>query len=95
MYKQQEQFSKITQEFIRQISLLLDLAKKSDCNQIARLTEILNKLKSSLQNLEKQSELFKKHINNPAKYNALLHPYIELLNKTNAEIERLNNEPQY
>ena len=95
MYKHQEQFLKITQEYNRQINQLLDLAKKSDRKQITHLTEILNKLQNSLQNLQKQQELFKKHINNPAKYKALLQPFIELLDETNIEIERLNREPKH
>lgn len=88
-------YSDTTKDYIQQINQLLDLAEKSDRKQIAHLTEILNKLKSSLQNLISQQELFKKHINNPAKYKALLQPFIDLLNETKAEIERLNHEPKH
>lgn len=95
MYKHQEQSLKVTQEYIRQINQLLDIAEKSDRKRIALLTPILNNLKSSLQNLINQQELFKKHINNPAKYKALLQPFIDLLNETKAEIERLNHEPKH
>lgn len=38
MYKHQEQFLKVTQEYNRQISLLLDMAEKSDRKQIEQLT---------------------------------------------------------
>lgn len=51
MYKHQEQFLKITQEYNRQISLLLGMAEKANRKQIERLTPILQKLKSSLQKL--------------------------------------------
>lgn len=95
MYKHQEQFLKVTQEYNRQIKLLLDMAEKSDRKKIALLTPILNKLKSSLQKLMNQQELFKKYINNPAKYKALLQPFVNLLDETKAEIERLDYEPKY
>lgn len=95
MYKHQEQFLKVTQEYNRQIKQFLDMAEKSDRKRIALLTPILNKLKSSLQNLINQQELFKKYINNPAKYKALLQPFVDLLNETKAEIERLNHEPKH
>lgn len=95
MYKHQEQFLKVTQEYNRQIKQLLDMAEKSDRKRIELLTPILNRLKSSLQNLINQQEFFKKHINNPAKYKALLQPFIDLLNETKAEIERLNHEPKH
>lgn len=95
MYKHQEQFLKVTQEYIRQINQLLDVAEKSDRKRIELLAPILKKLKSSLQNLINQRELFKKYINNPAKYKALLQPFVDLLNETKAEIERLNHEPKH
>lgn len=95
MYKNQELFLKVTQEYTIQIKQLLDMAEKSDRKRIGLLTPILNKLKSSLQNLLNQQELFKKYINNPAKYKALLKPYVDLLNETKSEIERLNHEPKH
>lgn len=95
MYKHQEQFLKVTQEHNRQIKQLLDMAEKSDRKKIALLTPILNKLKSSLQKMMKQQELFKQYINNPAKYKALLQPFVNLLDETKAEIERLDHEPKH
>lgn len=88
-------YSDTTKDYIQQIKQLLDMAEKSDRKRIALLTPILNKLKSSLQNLINQQELFKKYINNPAKYKSLLQPFVDLLNETKAEIERLNHEPKY
>lgn len=95
MYKHQEQFLKVMQEYNRQIKQLLDMAEKSDRKRIELLTPILNKLKSSLQNLMNRRELFKKYINNPAKYKALLQPFVDLLNETKVEIERLDHEPKH
>ena len=40
MYKHQEQFLKVTQEYNRQISLLLGMAEKADRKQIEQLTQI-------------------------------------------------------
>lgn len=40
MYKHQEQFLKVTQEYNRQIKQLLDMAEKSDRKRIALLTPI-------------------------------------------------------
>ncbi len=92
MNKQSEQFSKITQEYIRQISLLLGMAEKSDRKRIERLTPILQKLKSSLQKMINQQEQFKQCIQNPGKYKALLQPYIDLLDETKAEIEKVGEK---
>ena len=57
MYKHQEQFLKVTQEYNRQISLLLGMAEKADRKQIEQLTQILQKLKSSLQDYESTGEI--------------------------------------
>ncbi|WP_455505707.1 hypothetical protein [Gemmiger formicilis] len=89
MYKHQAEFLKVTQEYTRQINLLLDMAEKSDRKRIEKLSAILQKLKSSLQKLTNQQEDFKRYINNAAKYKAMLKPYIDLLESTKAEIERL------
>lgn len=89
MYKHQEQFLKVTQEYNRQISLLLDMAEKSDRKQIEQLTPILQKLKSSLQKLINQKERFKQCVQNSGKYKVLLQPYISLLDETKAEIEKV------
>lgn len=88
-------YSDTTKDYIQQINQLLDLAEKSDRKQIAHLTEILNELKSSLQKLIKEEEQLKKYINNSVKYRAIMQPYIDLLNETKTEIERLNHEPKH
>lgn len=88
-------YSDTTKDYIQQINQLLDLAEKSDRKQIANLTEILNELKSSLQKLIKEEEQLKKYINNSVKYRAIMQPYIDLLNETKTEIERLNHEPKH
>lgn len=92
MYKHQEQFLKITQEYNRQISLLLGMAEKANRKQIERLTPILQKLKSSLQKLINQQERFKQCVQNSGKYKALLQPYISLLDETRAEIEKVGEK---
>lgn len=92
MYKHQEQFLKVTQEYNRQISLLLDMAEKSDRKQIEQLTPILQKLKSSLQKMVNQQEKFKQRVQNSGKYKALLQPYISLLDETRAEIEKVGEK---
>lgn len=74
MYKHQEQFLKVTQEYNRQISLLLGMAEKSDRKRIEQLTPILQKLKSSLQKMVNQREKFKQCVQNSGKYKALLQP---------------------
>lgn len=89
MYKHQELFLNTTQEYTRQINQLLDMAKGADREQIKRLSSVLDKLKSSLQKLTGESEKFKRYINNPVKYRAMLKPYIKLLDETKAEIEKL------
>lgn len=92
MYKHQEQFLKVTQEYNRQISLLLDMAEKADRKQIEQLTPILQKLKSSLQKMVNQQEKFKQRVQNSGKYKALLQPYISLLDETRAEIEKVGEK---
>lgn len=92
MYKHQEQFLRITQEYNRQISLLLGMAEKANRKQIERLTPILQKLKSSLQKLINQQEKFKQRVQNSGKYKALLQPYISLLDETRAEIEKVGEK---
>lgn len=92
MNKQSEQFSKITQEYIRQIKLLLDMAEKANRKRIEQLTPILQKLKSSLQKMTNQQEQFKQCVHNPGKYKALLQPYIDLLDETKAEIEKVGEK---
>ena len=82
-------YSDTTKEYIRQINQLLDIAEKSDRKQIFRLTDILNKLKSSLQKLQKEQPRLKQYINNSAKYRAIMQPYIDLLAETKAEIEKV------
>lgn len=88
MYKHQEQFLKVTQEYNRQIKLILDMAEKADRKLIEQLIPILQKLKGSLQKMMNQQERFKRNINNPAKYKAMLQPYIDLLKETATEIEK-------
>lgn len=95
MYKHQELFLDTTKEYTRQINLLLDMAKTADRKQIQRLHPILEKLKSSLQNLTRATPGFKRYINNPVKYKTLLQPYIDLLEETKSEIERLQYEPKH
>lgn len=92
MYKHQEQFLKVTQEYNRQISLLLGMAEKADRKQIEQLTQILQKLKSSLQKMVNQQEKFKQRVQNSGKYKALLQPYISLLDETRAEIEKVGEK---
>lgn len=89
MLNHQKLFLDTTKEYTRQINQLLDMAVTADGKQIVQFASILNKLKSSLQKLQKQQPKFKKYIADPAKYEALLKPYISLLESTKAEIERL------
>lgn len=89
MNKNLKLFSDTTKEYTRQINQLLDIAEKSDRKQISRLTDILNKLKSSLQKLQKEQPRLKRYINNSAKYRAIMQPYIDLLAETKAEIEKV------
>ena len=84
MYKHQEQFLKVTQEYNRQISLLLGMAEKSDRKRIEQLTPI--------QKMVNQREKFKQCVQNSGKYKALLQPYISLLDETRAEIEKVGEK---
>lgn len=93
MYKHQEQFLKVTQEYNRQINLLLGMAEKADRKQIEQLTPILQKLKSSLQKMINQQGQFKQCVQNSGKYKALLKPYLSLLEETKAEIEKAGVKP--
>lgn len=96
MYKHQELFLNTTQEYTRQINQLLDMAKGANREQIKQLSSVLGKLNSSLQKLTGESEKFKRYINNPVKYKAMLQPYMKLLEETRAEIERMmKNEPKH
>lgn len=88
MYKHQEQFLKVTQEYSRQINLILGMAEKADRKKIAQLTPILQKLKSSLQKLINEQWRFKQCMQKPEKYKALLQPYLALLKETTVEIEK-------
>ena len=76
----------------KQISLLLGMAEKADRKQIEQLTPILQKLKSSLQKIMNRREKFKQCVHNPGKYKALLQPYIDLLDETKAEIEKVGKK---
>ena len=69
---------KVVKEYNQQINMLLGMAQ----------TEILNRLKGSLQKLTMQQNEFKRYIANPVKYNALLQPYISLLEQTKQEIQK-------
>ena len=78
MQKHQAEFMKVVKEYNQQINMLLGMAQ----------TEILNRLKGSLQKLTMQQNEFKRYIANPVKYNALLQPYISLLEQTKQEIQK-------
>lgn len=71
-------------EYNQQINMLLGMAQTANRRQ----TEILNRLKGSLQKLTMQQNEFKRYIANPVKYNALLQPYISLLEQTKQEIQK-------
>ena len=88
MQKHQAEFMKVVKEYNQQINMLLDMAQTANRQQLSRLTEILNRLKSSLQKLTMQQNEFKRYIANSAKYNALLQPYISLLEQTKQEIQK-------
>lgn len=89
MYNYQRLFLSITAEYTRQINQILNMAAMADKKQIMQLTFILNKLKSSLQKLQRRQPQFKKCTGDPAKYESLLKPYISFLESTKVEIERL------
>ena len=75
---------KVVKEYNQQINMLLGMAQTANRRQ----TEILNRLKGSLQKLTMQQNEFKRYIANPVKYNALLQPYISLLEQTKQEIQK-------
>ena len=76
MLNHQKLFLDTTKEYTRQINQLLDMAVTADRKQIMQFTLVLNKLKGSLQKLQKQQPKFKKYITDPAKYEALLNKSI-------------------
>ena len=84
MQKHQAEFMKVVKEYNQQINMLLGMAQTANRRQ----TEILNRLKGSLQKLTMQQSEFKRYIANPVKYNALLQPYISLLEQTKQEIQK-------
>lgn len=84
MQKYQAEFMKVVKEYNQQINMLLGMAQTANRRQ----TEILNRLKGSLQKLTMQQNEFKRYIANPVKYNALLQPYISLLEQTKQEIQK-------
>lgn len=92
MYKHQIQFLKVAQGYNQQIGMLLDIAEKADQKQIQQLNPILEKLKSSFQELVNQQDQFRQCFFNPKKCKALLQPYITLLEETKAEIEKVGEK---
>lgn len=89
MNKHQELFLNTTREYSRQMNQILDMVEKANPFQIGQLLTVSRKLKSSLQKLNGQQVKFKHYVNDPAKYTALLKPYIDLLSETKAEIEKI------
>lgn len=79
--KHQQQFLNLTKEYTTHFNLLLDMAEKADCMQFVRLQQIMNKLKSSLQKLQKDNEKLKQYANNPAKYMVILQLYVKTLDE--------------
>ena len=92
MQKHQAEFIKVVKEYNQQINMLLGMAQTANRRQLSRLTEILNRLKGSLQKLTMQQNEFKRYIANPVKYNALLQPYISLLDQTKQEIQKAGEQ---
>lgn len=68
MQKHQAEFMKVVKEYNQQINMLLGMAQTANRRQLSRLTEILNRLKGSLQKLTMQQNEFKRYIANPVKY---------------------------
>jgi hypothetical protein len=87
--KHQELFLKTTKEYSRQMNQVLDVVEKANPVQIRQLLSVSKKLKSSLQKLNGQQGVFKRYVNNAAKYTAMLQPYIDLLEETRAELEKI------
>lgn len=88
MQKHQAEFMKVVKEYNQQINMLLGMAQTANRRQLSRLTEILNRLKGSLQKLTMQQNEFKRYIANPVKYNALLQPYICCWNRQSRKFKR-------
>lgn len=84
----QMQYLNTMQEYNRQITQLLDMAEKADRAQIGRLSDIMKKLKSSLQKFSSESGKFRRYISSPPKFEAMLKPYKDFLEGTKAEIEK-------
>lgn len=87
--KHQELFLKTTKEYSRQMNQVLDMVEKANPVQIRQLLSVSKKLKSSLQKMNGQQGVFKRYVNNAAKYTAMLQPYIDLLEETRAELEKI------
>jgi hypothetical protein len=87
--KHQELFLKTTKEYSRQMNQVLNMVEKANPVQIRQLLSVSKKLKSSLQKLNGQQGVFKRYVNNAAKYTAMLQPYIDLLEETRAELEKI------
>jgi hypothetical protein len=93
MQKHQELFLRTTKEFLRQTNQVSDMMEKASPEQGKQLLAVMNKLKSSLQKLNGQQGVFKRYVNNAAKYTAMLQPYIDLLEETRAELEKIGVKP--
>jgi hypothetical protein len=91
--KHQELFLKTTKEYSRQMNQVLNMVEKANPVQIRQLLSVSKKLKSSLQKLNGQQGVFKRYVNNAAKYTAMLQPYIDLLEETRAELEKIGVKP--
>ena len=78
----------VVQEYNQQIGMLLGMTQTANRRQLSRLIEIMSRLKISLQKLAMQQNEFERYIANPVKYNALLQPYISLLEQTKQEIQK-------
>ena len=88
MQKHKAESMKVVQEYTQQINMLLGMAQTANDRQLSRLIEIMSRLKISLQKLAMQQNEFERYIANPVKYNALLQPYISLLEQTKQEIQK-------
>ena len=97
MNNHQTLYLNTVQEYNRQIMQLLGMGAQADRKELERLSGIMKKLKSSLQKLNSETDKFKRYVNNPSKYKAALKPYIEFLETTKAEIEKVGkqHEPEY
>ena len=88
MQKHKAEFMEVVQEYNQQIGMLLGMTQTANRRQLSRLIEIMSRLKISLQKLAMQQNEFERYIANPVKYNALLQPYISLLEQTKQEIQK-------